>query len=254
MDNEENGGGFLKYVFDLNDANKASLMNLIQYTVLAFIPIILVLKITRTYVPEANEEKGSLELLAESLFQVVFILLSFWFINRVITYIPTYSKKPYKEFNETTFIIGFVFIILTIQTKLGEKISILTDRVMELWSGDNSLTNNGTKVKVTQPLSRHQPSQADRMGFGTMQQYQQQSQQQGAGQPQIQQLPPPAPVMTNNKAQTNQYAMPSTQPIPDFNQMHSGPTTPLVNAATPMITEPMAANEAFGGGSFGSAW
>ena len=241
-DAENNANGFFKYVFDLNEANKASIMNMLQYTVLAFIPIILVLKVTRTYVPEANEDKGSLELLAESLFQVIFILLSFWFINRVITYIPTYSKKPYKEFNETTFIIGFVFILLTIQTKLGEKISILSDRVVELWTGDSSLKEETkNKVKVSQPLASHQPSQGDRLGFtgmtGTIP------------------LIPSNPVMTNNKSTTNEYQMqqiPPRQPIPDFNQMHSGPVTPLPGAAHPTFQEPMAANEAFG--SFGSAW
>lgn len=247
MDNEENDS-FFKYVFDLNEANKATIMNMVQYAILAFIPIILILKVTRTYVPEANEEKGSLELLAESLFQVVFILLSFWFINRIITYIPTYSKKPYKEFNETTFIIGFVFILLTIQTKLGEKISILTDRVMELWSGDATLKQDGSsssKVKITQPLAGHQPSRADKMGFTPMQQQQQMQ----VPQIPIQQIPP-HPSMTNSKNQ-----IPSVQPIPDFNQMHAGPITPLVNAAQATLTEPMAANEAFGGsGSFGSAW
>lgn len=246
MDNEENDG-FFNYVFDLNEANKATIMNMVQYAILAFIPIILVLKVTRTYVPEANEEKGSLELLAESLFQVVFILLSFWFINRIITYIPTYSKKPYKEFNETTFIIGFVFILLTIQTKLGEKISILTDRIMELWSGDATLKQEAApKIKITQPLAGHQASRADQMGFDTMQP--QTSQQIPIQQIPIQQIPP-RPKMTNN---TN---MPSVQPIPNFNQMHAGPITPMVGAAQPMITEPMAANEAIGGsGSFGSAW
>lgn len=243
-DAENNANGFFKYVFDLNEANKASLMNMLQYTVLAFIPVILVLKVTRTYVPEANEDKGSLELLAESLFQVIFILLSFWFINRVITYIPTYSKKPYKEFNETTFIIGFVFILLTIQTKLGEKISILSDRVVELWTGDSSLkdeTKNKNKVKVSQPLASHQPSQADRLGFTGM----------TGSMPLI----PSNPVMTNNKSTTNEYQMqqiPPRQPIPDFNQMHSGPVTPLPGAAHPTFQEPMAANEAFG--SFGAAW
>jgi len=241
MENIENENGFLKYVFDLNDENKATVMNMLQYAVLAFIPVILVLKVTKTYVPEANEEKGSLELLAESLFQVVFILLSFWFINRVITYIPTYSKKPYKEFNETTFIIGFVFILLTLQTKLGEKISILSDRVLELWTGDVTIKQESqTKVKVSQPLAGHQPSQADHLGFTQMSQTA----------PMI----PPTPVMTNNKSQTNQYSIPARQPIPDFNEMHAGPVTPLPGAAHPTFQEPMAANEAFGSGSFGSAW
>lgn len=245
MENVENDSdGFFKYVFDLNEANKASIMNMLQYTVLAFIPVILVLKVTKSYVPEANEEKGSLELLAESLFQVIFILLSFWFINRVITYIPTYSKKPYREFNETTFIIGFIFILLTIQTKLGEKISILSDRVLEIWTGDGSIkkveSEQKVKVKVSQPLAGHHPSQADNLGFT--------------------QMTPPPPVMTNNLSQTHQYSMqnapnvPSRQPIPDFNSMHAGPVTPLPGAAHPTFQEPMAANEAFGGGSFGSAW
>jgi len=242
MENMENDNeGFFKFVFDLNDANKASIMNMLQYTVLAFIPIILVLKVTKSYVPEANEDKGSLELLAESLFQVSFILLSFWFINRVITYIPTYSKKPYKEFNETTFIIGFVFILLTIQTKLGEKISIISDRVIELWTGDATIKQEvQTKVKVTQPLAGHQPSQSDHLGFNNMQQATQRI--------------PPTPVMTNNKSQTNEYSIPSRQPIPNFNEMHAGPVNPLPGAAHPTFQEPMAANEAFGSGSFGSAW
>jgi hypothetical protein len=241
-DAENDSNGFFKYVFDLNEANKASLMNMLQYTVLAFIPIILVLKVTKSYVPEANEDKGSLELLAESLFQVVFILISFWFINRVITYIPTYSKKPYKEFNETTFIIGFVFILLTIQTKLGEKISILSDRVIELWSGDVSINQETkTKVKVSQPLAGHQPSQADNMGFGGM-----------GMNPMIQQIPA-TPLMTNNKSMTNEYQIPMRQPIPEFNQMHAGPVTPLPGAAHPTFQEPMAANEAFGGFG-GSSW
>lgn len=244
MENVENDSdGFFKYVFDLNDANKASIMNMLQYTILAFIPVILVLKVTKSYVPEANEEKGSLELLAESLFQVIFILLSFWFINRVITYIPTYSKKPYREFNETTFIIGFIFILLTIQTKLGEKISILSDRVIEIWTGDSSIKkveSEKVKVKVSQPLAGHHPSQADNLAFTPM--------------------TPPHPVMTNNLSQTHQYSMqnapnvPARQPIPDFNSMHAGPVTPLPGAAHPTFQEPMAANEAFGGGSFGSAW
>lgn len=248
MDNvETENDGFFKYIFDLNESNKSNLMNMIQYAVLAFIPIILVLKVTKTYVPEANEEKGSLELLAESLFQVIFILLSFWFINRVITYIPTYSKKAYKEFNETTFIIGFVFILLTLQTKLGEKISILSDRVIEIWSGDASIREETvTKVKVTQPLSGgHQPSQADRLGgYGSMGPQMQ---------PPMAQQIPHTPMMTNNKSQTNNYSIPSRQPVPDFSTMHVPETNALVGATQPGFMEPMAANEAMG--SFGgSAW
>ena len=83
--------GFFKYVFDFNDDNKNAMLNMLQYTILSIIPLFLVLKVTKNYVPEVDEYKGSLEILAESLFQIIFIVLSFWFINRIIFYIPTYS-------------------------------------------------------------------------------------------------------------------------------------------------------------------
>lgn len=226
--------GFFKYVFDFDDENKNNMLNMLQYTILSIIPIILVLKVTRTYVTDADEGKGSLELLAESLIQIVFIVLSFWFINRIIQYIPTYSGTPYKIFNETTFILGFMFILLTIQTKLGEKIRILTDRALELWGGRSGEEDKKeSNVKVRQPLS-HQPSQADNLGMNPM-------------------IPmggaPPPPQMTSMKSQTTEHQLPKQT---NFNQMYRGPVNPLVGASMPgMMQEPMAAND---GGAFGSPW
>lgn len=226
--------GFFKYIFDFNDDNKNSMLNMIQYTVLSIIPLMLVLKVTKSYVPEVDEEKGSLEILAESLFQIVFIVLSFWFINRIIFYVPTYSGAQYKDFNEITFILSFVFILLTLQTKLGDKIRILSDRVMELWSGDATLKKDEKprNVKVMQPLS-HQPSQSDYLGMPN-------------------QMPPPMAQMTNMKSQTNEYALPK-QTLPDYNQMYENQNNSLIGAAHPgIVQEPMAANDGYG--AFGSAW
>ena len=228
--------GFFKYVFDFNDDNKNAMLNMLQYTVLSIIPLFLVLKVTKNYVPEVDEYKGSLEILAESLFQIIFIVLSFWFINRIIFYIPTYSRENYKDFNEITYILSFVFILLTLQTKLGDKLRILSERVMELWSGENNAKNDekAKNIKVSQPLS-HQPSQADYLG----------------SMPPM--MPPPPPAqMTNMKSQTNEYALPK-QTLPDYNQMHMNQNNPLVGAAQPgIMQEPMAANEGFG--AFGSAF
>lgn len=230
--------GFFKYVFDFNDDNKNAMLNMLQYTVLSIIPLFSVLKVTKNYVPEVDEYKGSLEILAESLFQIVFIVLSFWFINRIIFYIPTYSGENYKDFNEITYILSFVFILLTLQTKLGDKIRILSERVMELWSGENSEQNHekAKNVKVTQPLS-HQPSQADYLGV-------------------MPGMPPPPAQMTNMKAQTNEYALPK-QTLPNYNEMYMNQNNPLIGAAQPgsltsMVQEPMAANDGYG--AFGSVF
>ena len=53
------GEGFIKTVFPFDDSQKESLLNIIQYTVFSIIPIVIVLKLIKTYMPEADEDNGS---------------------------------------------------------------------------------------------------------------------------------------------------------------------------------------------------
>lgn len=220
---------FVKYVFNFDDENKHLLMNMLQYTVMAIIPVMLLLKATKYIVPEDDETKGSLEILAESVGQILFIMLAIWFTNKIIRYIPTYSGEEYGKFNETNFIIPFVIILATLQTKLGAKLNILGDRVGSLWAGKGTPpkegnTNSGT-VKVSQPLAgggmhqqqHHQPSQADYLDRN-----------------QILPSNPSMSAMPQQQAPRQQGA--------DFNQMYQNQATGM-----PGAMEPMAANEGFGG-------
>lgn len=248
--------GFFKYVFDFNEDNKNDMLNMIQYTIMTIIPILIVLKTTRTYVPEVDENKGTVELLAESIFQIVFIILSFWFIHRVIAYIPTYSGVSYRDFNETCFVLPFMFILLTLQTKLGDKLRILTERAFELWEGKTSLKREGNANMSDSMGNTHQPSQADALNMSL-----------GLQQPP---LSLPHPQMTNIKSQTNEYELRNATYNNGMQPMRGGGggNTPQVsNAINSMLgggsaggggmmqggmNEPMAANEM--GGMFGSTW
>lgn len=246
--------GFFKYVFDFNEDNKNDMLNMIQYTVLTIIPILLVLKTTRTYVPEVDENKGNFELLAESIFQIIFIILSFWFIHRVIAYIPTYSGVAYRDFNETCFVLPFMFILLTLQTKLGDKLRILSERALNLWEGKTSLNREGnTNMSDANAMGNtHQPSQADALGMSL-----------GLQQPP---MSLPHPQMTNIKSQTNEYELRNTTYNNGGSNMrgNGGGNGPQIsNAINSMLggggggngggmNEPMAANEM--GGMFGSSW
>ena len=58
---------FINYLLTLDEDNKIDLLNIIQYTVLAIIPIILILKAVKHFVPEEDESKGNLEILPHSL-------------------------------------------------------------------------------------------------------------------------------------------------------------------------------------------
>jgi len=126
-------------------------------------------------------------------------------------------------------------ITMSLQTKLGEKVSILVDRVMELWNGKTEKkkpVKNGN-VKVSQPISGQVAISQPMGGYtdGTA----------------ISSLP------TYDNAQSVQ-----TQQLPNYDAMYRQDTTPLVGAATPgmsegmMPMEPAPANLALGGGSFGS--
>lgn len=151
---------FLKHVFNMNEDSKKDMMNIVQYAVLSVIPIVLLNKSMSKYVPEAEESKSSMELGAEVVLQIIVMFIGLLLIHRINTFIPTFSGDKYPEFNIVYIILAVLMITLSLQTKLGEKVSILSERVMQLWEGREGLTsqpakagNNTNNVKVSQPIA-----------------------------------------------------------------------------------------------------
>jgi len=232
VDNE----GFIKTVFPFDDDQKGLLLNIIQYAVLAIIPIVVLLKLIKNYIPEVDDDKGSLVIVVEVIGQIATMFIALYFIHKIIAYIPTYSGKTYGDVNIINIIPAILLISVTMQTKLGEKVQILIDRLMDLYEGQTAPQTGGKsgqsqgqgQVRVTQPLS-----------------------QQYASPPQAE-APPPA-QMTNMKAQSHEFTIPKT---PNFDNMYAGPETPMVNANVPGggMMEPMAANDMLGGSFGGSSF
>jgi hypothetical protein len=238
MDNSDESKSFFKHVFNFDDDSKSEILNILQYSVIAIIPIVILNKTMQKYVPEADDKKSSLEVSAEVLIQIIVMFMGLLLIHRIITYIPTYSGAKYPDFHIVYIILAILMVTMSLQTKLGEKVSILVDRVMELWDGksdDKKKTNkkgNGS-VKVSQPISGQQTMMTD----GTA----------------ISSLP------TYDITQGSQNTM-QPQQLPNYDAMYRQDTTPLVGAATPGgmsegmngMMEPMAANAVLGGGGWGS--
>ena len=65
--------------------------SMIQYTILAIIPVLIILKLTKHIIPEEDESKGSLEIVLESAGQIIIIMLAIWFTNKIINYIRLYG-------------------------------------------------------------------------------------------------------------------------------------------------------------------
>ena len=228
--------GFFKHIFNFEEDSKNDMSNIIQYSILSIIPIVMLNKSMQKYVPEADNKKGSLELLAEISFQIVYMFLGILFIHRIIIYIPTYSGMKYPEFNVIFIILAVLMVILSLQTKLGDKVGIIVDRINDLWEGNSSNTkdkktsnDSSNNVKISQPISQGQIAMKQSLySDGTS----------------LSQLPDMSQQV---------------QQLPDYNSAYKQQSTPLIGAASPVDEQfngggIMAANEMLGGSGFGSAW
>ena len=209
-------------IFKFDEDTQSEVLNVMQYSLLSVVPILLLNKSVQKFIPEADEEKGSVEVLAEVVAQIAFMFLGIFMIHRLILAVPTYSKIKYQDFHVTNIVLGFLVIVLSLHTKLGEKTNILIDRLFDMIEGKkpeqegNQNQNNGGggggNTIITQGLQQaRQPTQAQNMVNSING---------GAGQ--------------------------------SFDQMYGGPQNPLVNAQLPQDNL-MAANEVLGG-SFGTAF
>jgi hypothetical protein len=205
---------FLGHVFSTTEDGKAEVLNVVQYSAMGVIPIIILNKLIQRFIPEADADKSSLEILVEVFIQLIVMFCGVIVIHRVITYFPTYSGFKYESLALTNVILAFLIIVLSIQTKLGIKVNILVDRLSELWNGPSASYSGGAKSRPNVRVSQHMPSQADYLDVGHAD------------------MMPPPPIATSRP----QNAPTATQ------------------AAAPVVQEnygPMAANSVLGG-SFGS--
>ena len=227
---------FFKHVFNFDDDSKNEMLNIMQYSLLAIIPVVFLNKCIQRFIPETDETKGSLEVFVEIIGQIICMFIGILFIHRLITFIPTYSKTKYADFNVTNIVLVFLVIVLSLQTKLGEKVNLLLERIMEIIDG---------KVNIKEGNSNNTSQTATTSGYIDNQNYQ-------------------TNPMMNVPPQLQQQQPQQKQTNPDFQNMYSGPTTTMPDAATPTMntsTTPietfdsplLAANEALGG-SFGSAF
>jgi hypothetical protein len=186
---------FLSHVFSSTEESQAELMNVVQYSVMGVVPIIVLNKIVQRFVPDADNEKSTLEIAFEIILQLIIMFCGIIFVHRAITFVPTYSGFKYEPFSLTNVILAFLVIVLSIQTKLGLKVNILVDRAIDMWNGtsgnDDAKTRVKQNVRYSQPVS-HSPSQADYMDHPGVQT----------------DMFPPAPAATSAPRSSGAYDMP----------------------------------------------
>ena len=147
MDDLDNSKGFLKHVFNFDDESKGDILNLLQYIFIALIPIVLLNKSMQKYVPELDERKGSIEITAEILIQIMVMFMGLFLIHRIITFVPTYSGIKYHDIR----IIFTVLPVLSTSTSpAGENETAFPDG--EPNSFNNRSVSGSIVIEYTAPL------------------------------------------------------------------------------------------------------
>jgi hypothetical protein len=232
MDDKKINDGFIQHVFNFDEEHRGEMLNIFQYTFLSVIPLIILIKITERIIPDVDVEKSSVEITGEILAEIFIFFMGFYFTNRTILYI-----KPYSEIEYPTIVLqslSFMFIILSMNTKISNKVNILLDRIYIAWNGGGGNSSNDkrgkkTNVRVSQPISN---------SGGSIQMHQQQPQQQSYSD---------TSLINSLPNITSQYA---NQEEPNFNAMYQNNPTPLLGAKSPPSNNDsnqiMAANELLG--------
>ena len=218
----QDGGGeigqktFFTHVFDASQEANGEIMNVTQYAVLGIIPVLALNKLIQRFAPEADPDNSSIELLVEVLLQIIVMFVGIIFIHRIITYIPTYSGFKYEHLTITNVVLAFLIIVLSLQTKLGIKVNILYERLMDMFNGtsqDDKKSNVRSRVRVSESMIAHNPSQADHFDSGASGMF------------------PPAPVVQSKPNSSYDYMM---------------------RGSPQVVPGPAPANSMIGGSGFGS--
>jgi len=149
-------GSFVKHVFNFDNDTKNELMNMIQYLLLAIIPLTFFNKLICSFIPEVDESKGNFDLLSEVVLHLILTILSIYLVNRVITFVPTYSGRTLDNVN----FINIALVLLMFNRKSKTKLDVLFKRVQAMWDGEEPRNKKKSKkngnqpvVKVSQPIT-----------------------------------------------------------------------------------------------------
>lgn len=131
------GGGdsdksFVEYITSFSPTEKSQIMNLVQYCGIAILPLLTVLKLMKNYMPINNPLKPSSELIFEVIVQLIVILVSFFFVHKLVLYVPTYSQVNYEKISLLSGMLPLLFLMFTLDTKISEKLNVLFDRLLEM--------------------------------------------------------------------------------------------------------------------------
>lgn len=216
---------FFDYITTITGRDKSSILNLIQYGGLTIIPIMIVLKCMKLYLPHEDPYKSSTEILLEVIIQLIVIILAFFFIHKLVIYVPTYSKVEYDNISLLSSILPLFFLMFTLDTKISEKLTILFDRILITLGINKEGMDEGEEQSSNNNKPKNSSVTVSQEGSNTM-------------------LPPPS---LDTSRIIDGYP---TKREPNVNSNTTSQMVPQGGVGMMEMDEPMAANSVLGGSTF----
>jgi hypothetical protein len=249
--------GFFTYVFKLSRFKQEDLMNIVQYTLLSIVPVILFVYFTKKYFPSLEENDSSLYIFTITVIELIFMIIGIFFIDRIINYIPTYSGKYYETINLTTIVIIFVLFMLITETGFKKRTLVMLERFDKFFFIDDALIRKfGGEVRPfnfatdeifrdkKQPNKNNKNNNKGNAGAGPRVE--------GMETNMSQQAPPSINIPTAGPMLPQRPFTPGPVSMGGGSGGNGGGGS--MEQFVPEYAEPVAANGALGGGGWGSAW
>ena len=255
--------GFFTYVFKLSKFKQEDLLNIIQYTVLSIIPVILFIYFTKKYFPTVNEDDSSIYILTITIIEIIFMMTGIFFIDRIINYIPTYSGKYYETINLTTIILIFILFMLLTHGGFRLRTALLLQRFDDWFTIDDIIARKLGLTPKPFDITMEDVTPVPKKGKGNKNAVNgaPNANGQAGGQQMSQQYATPAPLPTQGPMMPNNVGTMPSQQVQNFNAMYTNPAASMTGGGMggggmggggmggdDSFMEPMAANAVLGGG------
>ena len=153
-------GSFVNYMFSMSDGEKVEIINMFQYLILAIIPVILIVRLMQNYIPPVNNKKATIEITIELIVQLVVLFGLFFFVHKLIAFIPTYTKQQYQNVQFLPLVLPLLFILFTMDKNVGEKAQLLLKRALvmlginkENFEGADLAEEEATQAQVSKNVA-----------------------------------------------------------------------------------------------------
>ena len=151
MDNspkaENSGNAFFNHMFGDKDT-KSNVINIIQYSLVGIIPILILNKAMQHIFPDADDKKNNLELSVEIIGQLAMLFIGIFFVDRLIRYFKVYSGEKYDDVSALNLILPFMIILFSIPSKIGQKTKIMMDRIMRALNIEKGPEETEEKIEI----------------------------------------------------------------------------------------------------------